>query len=121
MATSLVIGERHSYWAPMAVALVIGRSRYAALSASRRRGSARTFGLARNSPWTGLGFWLLLAWTPDIVLAIDPRYRIAALVLLPLLFLWESWYPRIWLWLHDATRLVSAELEPGIAAITERA
>jgi hypothetical protein len=59
----------------MAVALVIGRSRYAALSASRRRGSARTFGLARNSPWTGLGFWLLLAWTPDIVLAIDPRYR----------------------------------------------
>ena len=74
---------------------------------------------SRTGERPGLGFWLLLPdaghCARDRPALSDRRARA------PILFLWESWYPRIWLSLHDATRLVSAELQPRIAAITERA
>ncbi len=68
-----------------------------------------------------VGFWILLALTPQIVLALEPRFRPAALLLFPLLLLWERWYARLWLWLHDSAPFSSDVLAPRIATIVERA
>ncbi len=68
-----------------------------------------------------VGFWILLAWTPQIVVAIDPRYRWTGIVLLVILLAWEMWYPRIWLRLHDSVPLQDAGLQARFGAIAERA
>src|SRR5215831_11142815 len=68
-----------------------------------------------------LGLWILLAWMPMIVLAIPAPYRVASLAFVPLLWAWDQWFARIWLKAHDARPLTSAEIEPRVAAIAERA
>ena len=68
-----------------------------------------------------LGFWILLAWTPQIVFATDPRLRLAMLALVPILLAWDHWYHTVWLFLHDAEPLVDDVLGARLAAIDARA
>ncbi len=122
VATAFV-GGRHAYWG----ALVITASMIAGGYPLRRALGLETDGLVRHlwrsakSIVGGLGFWLLLLVTPEIVLALDPRDRLFSLLLIPILLAWENWYPRIWLWLHDSRPLSGDELLSRIDAIVARA
>jgi Zn-dependent protease with chaperone function len=123
LATMVVFGGRHSYWGVP----LIGAALLAGGYPLRRRLALETAGLG-GYLWRGaksiigsLGFWVVLAWTPAIVLSFEPRYRLVSLALLPVLFLWEQWYPQVWLRLHDAVLFTSDALAPRIAAIVERA
>lgn len=77
----------------------------------------------------GFGFWIALAYLPSIVAGIvrvlgrDGRWfaLAAALVLVAAMVAWEAWYPRIWLWAHDASPLASPELTPRFDEIVRRA
>ena len=123
MVASLFLGGRHAYWAIPVIGLAITVGGFP-LRRALRIETGTVFGhlwRTAKSVFGGLGLWVLLAWTPDIILSIDPRFRILGLGLLPLLLLWERFYQRIWLRLHDASPLVSSELESRIAAINERA
>src|SRR6478752_8202069 len=56
----------------------------------------------------GFGFWIAVCYAPSIVhwvvgrVGIERPWLIAALasIVAVLLFAWEAWYPRIWLWTH---------------------
>jgi Zn-dependent protease with chaperone function len=69
----------------------------------------------------GFGFWMLLGCTPLIVSAFGQRWWPASVVLLVVLLLWEQWYPRLWLWFHDAVPLVDPALVPRLQAIVAQA
>jgi len=77
----------------------------------------------------GFGFWIAMCYAPTIVHWIIGRvgaerlWLIAALaaLLAAVLFAWEAWYPRIWLWTHAGEPLASAELTPRFEAIVRRA
>jgi Zn-dependent protease with chaperone function len=77
----------------------------------------------------GFGFWIAVCYAPTIMRWIIGRvgtersWLVAALagLLAALLFAWEAWYPRIWLWSHAGEPLVSAELTPRFEAIVQRA
>jgi Zn-dependent protease with chaperone function len=72
----------------------------------------------------GLGFWILLVTTPQIVVALDPRRHVWSLgivaAIVVVLFAWEHWSPRIWLWFHDAEPLAGESVLQHIAVVTER-
>ena len=77
----------------------------------------------------GFGFWIALCYAPTIIrwlivrAGMERLWLIAALaaILAALLFAWEAWYPRIWLWAHAGAPLASAELTPRFEAIVRRA
>ena len=46
---------------------------------------------------------------------------LVAAIVAALLFAWEAWYPRIWLWAHAGEPLESAELTPRFDEIVRRA
>jgi hypothetical protein len=122
VATAFV-GGRHAYWG----ALLITASMIVGGYPLRRALGLETDGVVRHlwrsakSIVGGLGFWLLLLITPEIVLALDPRYRLFSLLLIPILLAWEHWYPRLWLWLHDSQPLRGDELLSRIDGIVARA
>jgi Zn-dependent protease with chaperone function len=123
LALLIVLAGGALYWAlPLIVAGMLAGS-----YPLRRALGIETAGLGRyfwrsvKSIIGSVGFWILLAWTPQIVLAIDPRFRWASLALALVLVLWEWRYPRIWLWLHDSVPLVNEALSARFTAIAERA
>jgi Zn-dependent protease with chaperone function len=77
----------------------------------------------------GFGFWIALCYAPSIVrwfvgwVGTERPWLIAILasIVAALLFAWEAWYPRIWLWTHAGERLASAELTPRFDEIVRRA
>jgi len=77
----------------------------------------------------GFGFWIAVCYAPIIErwiiggLGTERLWLGAALaaILAALLFAWEAWYPRIWLWTHAGEPLASAELTPRFEAIVRRA
>lgn len=127
MATALAIlivtAGQHLWWSLLLLAVALLSGGYPL----RRKLLGETAGLplylwrSLKSLIGGMGFWILLVWTPTIVLAIDPERWWLALGLIPLLLLWEHFYHSIWLRLNDAEPLVSPELAPRIATIVERA
>jgi len=80
----------------------------------------------------GFGFWIALCYAPVVVrwivgvVGTERPWLIAmsaalASTVAALLFMWEAWYPRIWLRAHAAERLESAELTPRFDEIVRRA
>jgi Zn-dependent protease with chaperone function len=123
IAFLLVFGGRAAYWGLPLMALAMLAGNY-----SSRRAIALETGTFPGYMWRGVksiaggfGFWVLLLMTPAIVLAVGARYQLIALVLLAVLFAWEEWYSRIWLWMHDGALLVDETLAPRIDAIVRRA
>jgi Zn-dependent protease with chaperone function len=119
----LVLAGRHAFWGIPVMAVCATAGSYSL----RRRLGIDTASFP-NQLWRnakslvgGLGFWIAMAFVPEIVLGIDPRYRALSLLLIPLLLAWEHWYPRIWLRLHDAEPLTGDALTSQIATIVERA
>ena len=77
----------------------------------------------------GFGFWIGVCYAPTIVRWIIERVgterpwhnAVLASILAALLFAWEAWYPRIWLWTHAGEPLASADLTPRFDDIVRRA
>ena len=123
LAVIVVVGGDFAFWAIPLMVLSLPIGGYSL----RRALGVDTSGVVVHT-WRhvkslvgSLGFWVLLAWTPQIVFAIDPRVRLAALALVPILLAWDHWYHRVWLFLHDAEPLVDEALAARLAAIDERA
>jgi heat shock protein HtpX len=124
LAVMIVLGGTHVYWSfpLMAAGLITGRYPL------RRKLLGETMGLGTylwrsgKSVLGGWGFWVLLAWTPMIVLGIDARWWPLSLALGAVLLVWEHFYGRLWLWLNDAEPFAGDhDLAPRIEAIVERA
>lgn len=123
VAVMIVLGGRQSCWgiALLAVVLVAGSYPLRRTLGLETGGVARYAWRCAKSLAGGLGFWLVLVLTPEIVLSIEPPYRLLSLALVPLLLVWEHWGVRLWLWAHDAVPLANADVERRVAAIAERA
>ncbi len=124
LAITLVFGGSGALWGIplMGLALLVGRY---PLSRSLQFESStlpRYLWRSVKSIVAGFGFWIILAWTPELILGVSARGRVVVgMGLLMGLLVWERWYMRLWLWLHEATPLVDDALAPRIAAIVERA
>jgi Zn-dependent protease with chaperone function len=68
----------------------------------------------------GLGFWLLLAFTPALIPDLGPMRWPFALVLAIALFAWQARYPEAFLALTRATPLHRPDLAPRLGAIAAR-
>lgn len=75
------------------------------------------------------GFWIALAYVPILVrwyatgIGVERWWLVGmlSLLLIAVLFVWEAWYPRVWLWSHGGEPLVSPELTPRFEEIIRRA
>ncbi len=124
LAVTLVFGGNGAMWGIplMALALLVGRYPLRRFLQFETSNLPRYLWRSAKSIVAGFGFWIILAWTPELVLGTDARYRAALAVgLLVGLLVWERWYVRIWLRLHEATPLEDQSLAPRIRAIVERA
>ncbi|HSA57139.1 MAG TPA: M48 family metalloprotease [Gemmatimonadaceae bacterium] len=123
LAILLVLGGRHVWWGVLLLATILLTGGYPLRRTLLGETAALPLYLWRSlkSMVGGMGFWILLVWTPTIVLGIDRERWWLALLLLPVLLVWEFSYQRIWLRLHDAEPLASPALAPRIATIVDRA
>ena len=101
----------------------------------RTRLLGETWGFGRYLWYAGLsfiggfGFWIALSYAPILVQqSIDalgagrwPWIVATAVVVAAVLLAWEHWYPRLWLWTHDARPLVDPVLTPRFAEVVRRA
>ena len=77
----------------------------------------------------GFGFWIALVYAPFVVQSVigsagEDRLAwaaAAAACAAAVLFAWEAWYGRLWLWAHAARPLVDAVLTPRFDEIVRRA
>jgi len=123
LAAIIVIGGDTAFWSIPLMVLALPVGGYSL----RRALGVDTSGVVVHT-WRhikalvgSLGFWILLAWTPQIVLAAGPRFRLAMLALIPILLAWDQWHHRVWLLLHDAEPLVDDALAARLTAIDARA
>jgi heat shock protein HtpX len=68
-----------------------------------------------------LGPWILLLYAPDIVLYAEGPWRLATLLLVPLMLAWSWWYPQVWLALNEARPLSNPAVQARIDDIASRA
>ncbi|MGH7555210.1 MAG: M48 family metallopeptidase, partial [Longimicrobiales bacterium] len=125
LVLTFVLGGSHSYWGLplMAAGMIVGRYPLRRVLAGETIEMASYVWRSAKSVLGSLGFWVLLSWTPMILLGIDDRAWTLALApaLVLAMVLWDHCYPRLWLWLHDSEPFTSDELAPRIQAIVERA
>ena len=123
LAAIVVIGSEYAFWAIPLMVLALPVGGYSLRRALGDDTSGVVVHTSRHIKALvgSLGFWILLAWTPQIVFATDPRYRLAMLALVPILLAWDHWYHSVWLLLHDAEPLVDDVLAARLAAIDARA
>ena len=122
----ILIGGYAAFWGlPLLLAgLVVGGHPLRRALGINVGGIHRQLWYSAKSVVGGLGFWILLVTTPQIVVALDPRQHAWSLgivaVIVVVLFAWEHWSPRIWLWFHDAEPLAGESVLQHIAVVTER-
>ena len=131
LAFLIVFGSRNAGWAiPLLLVLLIAA---AYPRRTRLLGETWSFGgylwHSLVSIVGGFGFWVALAYAPIIVQQFIaalgtsrlPVIITLAVALAAVLFAWEAWYPRIWLWAHAAAPLDDAALTPRFSEIVRRA
>ena len=131
VALMIVFGGSDAAWGiPLLITLLI-----AAGYPLRTRLLGETWGFGAYLWYTvasiagGFGFWIALCYAPGIVNGVvravgTQRWWLAvavALVVAAVLFAWEAWYPRLWLWTHAGERLTSPTLTPRFDEIVQRA
>jgi Zn-dependent protease with chaperone function len=63
------------------------------------------------------GFWLLLAWTPDLIAAAGTWHWPAAIFLAAVLIAWSARFAQAFVWIIGARPIARADLEARFAAI----
>ncbi len=119
----LVLGGDDAFWAVplLLVSLPVGGYPLRRALGTESAGVVRHVWHQVKSMVGSIGLWALLAWMPLIVLAIPEKYRLASLAFVPLLWAWDHWSSRIWLRVNAARPFTSAEIDPRVAAIADRA
>lgn len=68
-----------------------------------------------------LGVWIALLYLPILARSFDEPWRLAALLLVPLMIAWSWWFVPAWLKLNGARPLTSPELNARIDEVARRA
>jgi heat shock protein HtpX len=125
---TLILARAEAPWAIPAMLLLFGIGSYPA----RRAVFAETWSLPRflayaaSSSFATLGFWLLIALAPAIVLASVPLSRIdlvatAGCAVALTIMLWQHWFVGIWIALHRGKPIDDVALRSRFARIAGRA
>jgi heat shock protein HtpX len=69
----------------------------------------------------GLGPWIVLIYAPGIVTSTVGPWRLAVLLLVPVMIAWSYWFPQVWLALNDARPVTNPALTARIDEIASRA
>jgi len=130
-AVMIVLGGTAAAWGiPLLIVLLI-----AAAYPLRTRVLGETWGFGAYLWYTaasivgGFGFWIAVCYAPTIVRWligwVGPGrpwlIAILASIVVAILFAWEAWYPRLWLWTHSGEPLATAQLTPRFDEVVRRA
>src|SRR5690242_14807562 len=131
VAVMIVLGGANAVWGvPLLLALLI-----AAAYPLRTRLLGETWGVGAYLWRTaasiagGFGFWIALAYVPSVVQRIVESVGmtrawlvlVLSVAVVGLLFAWEAWYPRLWIWAHAGERLTSPELTARFDEVVRKA
>jgi Zn-dependent protease with chaperone function len=130
-ALLLVFATEHTVWSLPVVILgaLIGGFPFRRTLYSESWNVADYVGFALASIVGTAGFWLLLGFTPALIIAIARGWiasqPLTAAVVLGILFgaallAWERWYTNGWLAMHRATPLARPDLQPALDDIIRR-